>query len=185
MDFKYIEGSLSVLVSAPHCQPHLRKGSYKANEVGTEKLINEIHKRTNCHIIYLEKTSQDDPNYNEKSPYRDTIKKIIKEKNIRYVLDLHGASSKHPFDIDLGTMHGKTMPKNAVEYMKKTLQGYGFKKVFENHTFSATYPHTITHTSFYLGVLSMQFEIHRKHRSPLSEDLVNALSEIVLGLDMF
>ena len=60
----------------------------------------------------------DDANFDEDCPYREFIKTLIAERNIKYIIDLHGLASWRDCDINLGINFGNNVKQNLVIYDK-------------------------------------------------------------------
>ena len=98
-----------VILSAPHGVSQVRNGKEKYQEPGTVSTTLHLQKICGCHAIFKTKNNNDDANYDEKSQYKEDLKKYIKENNIKYVLDIHSLSKDRKCDINLGTWHGKNV----------------------------------------------------------------------------
>jgi hypothetical protein len=58
---------------------------------------------------YSNSFSKEDPNYILGGEYKAALGTIVKEHQIKFVIDLHGASKDREFDMDLGTLHGTSI----------------------------------------------------------------------------
>ncbi len=103
LDHIYFSGNNNVLISVPHGIVQTRLGKQKGAEIGTIPMGTYIKNNTNSHIIIKTKNNYDDANVDINCPYRKTIEKIIKQNNIKYLIDFHGLSRKTPCDVNLGT----------------------------------------------------------------------------------
>ena len=74
-DFKYSEGSIPILISAPHSVKQIRNNEYKAADVYTGALIKTLSKTTKAHVIYKTKTKGDENYTNKNTPYREKDKR--------------------------------------------------------------------------------------------------------------
>lgn len=108
--FAYAPGTLPVLLSAPHGAIHRRDGAFKAEDEYTTAFARLVAERTGAHSLYTFALSDDDPNWDARSPYKDALAGIIGRCGIRFVLDLHGMSNRHKFGIAVGTIHGASCP---------------------------------------------------------------------------
>jgi hypothetical protein len=102
--FKVIKGTVPILLSAPHVNPHRRPSltlSYKWGEKNTEKIVNEVCANTGCWGILQTEETSFDPNYHklEDNPYKGEVKKIIKKEEITKFIDIHGLNDKHRYDL--------------------------------------------------------------------------------------
>lgn len=111
-DHVFVSGNNSVLISIPHGVSQTRLGKKKLAEPGSVNLGLTIADCTNSHILVKTKNNFDDANFDESCDYRNTLLKVSKEKNIKYVLDFHSLSKKNKTDINLGTNLGNNIITN-------------------------------------------------------------------------
>lgn len=102
--FKTITGIKPVLISAPHVYAHRRPRlnmSYKLGEPFTDHIVEEVCKLSNIFGIMSVNETDFDPNYHKekRNPYKQEIRKIVKEKNIKYFIDIHGLKDGNNYDL--------------------------------------------------------------------------------------
>jgi len=183
-EFRYLSGSRPVLVSAPHGAAHIRNGWLKEEDKFTAAIVRYLAEVTGAHALYLRRQSLTDSNYDPETDYKRTLQAIVRRENIRFVLDLHGASDHHSFGVALGTIYGKSCPGQLpmiLEIMKKYgfhQDANGFHRLDVDERFSgAGIEQQETITRFVienLNVPALQVELAsrvRVVRVPLSEDL--------------
>ncbi|SDI39371.1 hypothetical protein [Alteribacillus bidgolensis] len=182
-------GSIPILVSAPHATKHKRNDSIKEQDNYTGAIALLLHQFTDCHLIYATKLGKEDPNYTKGGGlYKKKVVDMINSFNIKYLIDLHGASEKRPFSIDMGTCYGKTMKDDTLCIIKNALVSSSMQGVKQNHHFPAANPNTVTHyANARTGVESVQLEINKVYRDPIrKEDLflrcVNGLRQMIVNL---
>lgn len=105
-DIKVIKGSIPILLSAPHTHEHRRPSitlSYKVGEPYTDDIVREICMNTGAWGVILEDGVEYDPNYHkvEENPYKKLIADIITNEKIEKVLDFHGLSDEHEYDLSI------------------------------------------------------------------------------------
>ena len=105
-------GNNNILLSAPHGVSQVRLGKYKHSEIGSIATALFLQNQTNCNLIAKTQNNNDDANFDEQSKYKDTIKKLIKNNNIKYLIDIHGLAENRDCDINLGTHLGKNIITN-------------------------------------------------------------------------
>ena len=127
-DHMVLEGSSPVLISAPHGISQVRLGKLKVPEIGSLATALFLKSNTNSHLIAKTKNNNDDANFDEESSYKSQAIKIIKSKNIRFVLDIHGLAAHRDCDINLGTHLGNNIASNKRAYvaLAKLLEDAGF-----------------------------------------------------------
>ena len=121
LDHIVVEGTNNVLISAPHGVSQIRLGKYKLPEIGALATALLIKQETNCFFIAKTKNNNDDANFDEVSPYKTSIEDLIKNNNIKYIIDFHGLDSKRECDINLGTHLGNNI-KNDESIFNKLYQ---------------------------------------------------------------
>lgn len=124
--FRYVPGRLPVVVSAPHGAAHRRDGRDKSEDEYTAALARLVAERTGAHVLYAWARSDDDPNWNTDSPYKEALRRIAAEQDIRFVLDLHGMGDRHKFGVAVGTMCGASCGRNHEALIMTTLAEAGF-----------------------------------------------------------
>ncbi len=165
--FDIKKGSVPILLSIPHSVVQLRNQKLKDADDYTGSIGLIVQSLTNCYTIYSTSLSEEDPNYISGGWYKNEIVQLIKKHNIAVVIDIHGASSERKFDIDLGTIHGKSMKQTYLENIKGIFNNHHIKDVRENDTFPATHQGTITSYIFHnTGIPCIQIEINGKYRNP-------------------
>jgi len=166
--FAYLPGTIPVLVSAPHGTKHYRasEGRWRVEDAYTSSLAIELGKLTGAHVLYARNKSREDANNDADGEYKAFLEKIVKEKGIKFILDLHGAEGGRPFSVDVGVRESAVAACSCPTYrgtLEKTFSG--FEADLFNQHFSARSPGTIT--SFArdsLGIEAAQIEINAHYR---------------------
>lgn len=180
--FKILEGDTNVLISCPHSVDQERKGMVKPREIYTGALCKLMHKYTNCYAIYKYHNDGIDDNFVLHTKYKEEIGKLIKEKNIKLVIDIHGmvgSMSKRfrGYHVELGTDSGRNLLGNRYisEKMIDLFNANGVDKVVVDKQFRASRNHTIAkYISTNYRVPSVQVEISGDFRNALNYDTENA-----------
>jgi hypothetical protein len=105
-EFKYLRGTIPILLSAPHGSAQTRNGELKEEDEYTAGIARLVAKLTEAYVIYARRYSKTDPNYYSDIPYKDKLLRIITDNKIKFVLDIHGANQKRHFGIAIGSMGG-------------------------------------------------------------------------------
>ncbi|WP_089609821.1 hypothetical protein [Dehalobacterium formicoaceticum] len=188
--FLYLPGKIPILISAPHSVRHLRHKQIKSSDEFTGSLVYLLQQVTDCHALSVTKFYGGDPNFDDPCIYKDTIKDIARKHKIKMVLDIHGAKREHDFDIDLGTMQGKSLlgREQICVWFKNKLLEEGLTAISSNF-FTVVQQNTVTRfVAEKLKIPSMQLEINRKYRSPHQNGsdyflLFRALAQAIILLD--
>jgi hypothetical protein len=184
LEYTFMPGRLPVLISAPHGAAHTRNGKIKVADEYTAGFARLVAERTGAGVLYTHHQSSTDPNYYRHAPYKEYLERLIKTTDVRFVLDIHGASPRRDFGIGLGTMCGQTCSPKQRELIIGTLTSHGFKENghrlhrLDRLDLDITFPgglkqHTVTHfVSQTLGVPAAQFELNAYLRTfkPVSDE---------------
>lgn len=127
--FRFTPGTYPVLISAPHGAAHRRDGRFKQEDEYTAALAQLIAERTGASALYAWARSDDDPNWNKFSPYKEQLRRLVTARNVRFIIDLHGMSNRHKFGIAVGTMCGASCPQQHEILIHETLVAEGFRPV--------------------------------------------------------
>lgn len=114
-------GYNNILISAPHGVSQVRLGKHKFSEIGSLATLLHLKNHTKCFTISKTKNNNDDANFDEISPYKSSIQKLIDKYNIKYVIDIHGLAKNRQCDVNLGTHLGENI-KNNLEIFEKLYQ---------------------------------------------------------------
>ena len=127
-DHVVINGIRPILLSAPHGVSQVRLGKYKAKEIGSVTTALYLAKLNDTYLIAKTQNNNDDANWDENSKYKNTIIDLINNKKIKYLIDIHGLSSKRKEDINLGIHLGKNIENNvdAFNNLQNLLNNNGF-----------------------------------------------------------
>lgn len=109
-EFSLVEGSIPVMVSAPHAVTHWRGGRTKPSDDYTGSIALALAELTGCHALVATRFSHADPNWDpfEVSAYKQALVAYIRERGIRVLLDIHGMVAASPNLVALGTADGET-----------------------------------------------------------------------------
>lgn len=167
------KGRAHSVISAPHAVIHYRNGKKKLNEPYTGSLALQLHERTGASAIIYARTTDEDPNWDETSLYKTTLKELVQDAAVPsfFILDLHGLSRTVKRDAIIGTANGKAlMGLNWLSAkLKGALEGEGLKNITVDEVFSAVGQNTITSYTFReLKIPAMQLEIGADWRDPIS-----------------
>ena len=150
LPFVIIERNSPVLISAPHGAICLRNDQnelwHEEDEytAGMAILLGELC--STSVIASTWKTIDSDPNYHfeKRSFYKQEIRRLIEYKNIKWVFDLHGASSNSPtldndVIIDFGTRkkHKSFNPETLKILKEKIANRLGGKNIISENKFPA------------------------------------------------
>ena len=192
-NIKIIKGNKNIIISAPHSTMHKREGLILASETRTGHLVRKIAETTDIYGIYKIKAELNDANWDKDSEYKQAITNIVKNNNIKILLDIHGMAAYREPDICIGINAGKNI-KNRYDILEKMVsifKKHGFEKISVDEPFSAANENCVsTYIAKKCKIIAFQIEINRKYRSSQYQefikysDLENALMNIIEMLNI-
>ena len=183
--FKIVNGEIPIILSAPHCVKQTRNGKMKQAEGETGAIVQIIAKDTKCYAIYKTYNNNDDANYDIENPYKNELEKIIKERKIKLLLDIHGARNENDFNIELGTSDGEKVEgkEYIIKELKENLKQQGITNIVENTKFKANTIHTISkYIHEKTKIPCIQLEITGRYRYIKN---IEGIQKLINGLEKF
>ena len=146
--FEILDGTGTVMFSAPHAVLQTRNGTNKAAERYTGilcKLLNEEYKHP---VIYKTRHLHDDANYDDFSDYRSALCRYVNRKQIQYVVDLHQLNPKRGMDVCIGTGKGKNILglEELIDMIRDSFTSHGIRNITIDDPFPAEHPNTVCAT---------------------------------------
>jgi len=165
--YEYIKGKKNILVIAGHATAQTRDGKMRQADAGTGSLAIELNKLTGVPILYTTWFTPSDPNYYDNNEFKDSLAKLLIELKPVFVIDLHSSWPSRPYDIDFGTMKGKSYlgKKYFLNRLKKTFSKEGLINQSQDF-FPAEKNLTITKFVSAKGLPCIQFEINANYLTP-------------------
>ncbi|MFQ5787126.1 MAG: gamma-glutamylcyclotransferase [Thermodesulfobacteriota bacterium] len=187
MECIYNRGDSPILLSAPHATAHIRMKKLKQEEIYTGAISVILHSLTGSHALYTHRASKIDPNFYDYSSFKEELRKIVKKFGIKFVLDIHGTSTKRVDDIYPGVGINKEFLVGNDMYIEKLFQAAKDKDITIGRldVFPASRQMTVTKfIARELGIPAMQIEINERLRTPYDspnnfERLVKFLSQFI------
>ncbi len=94
-NWELIKGARPVLLVAGHNAPQIRNGQIKRRDWGTGSLVKYLCEQTGAWGIVATE-EQLDPNYHEEAPLRKEVLRLVGDKAIKLVVDIHGRRMNYP-----------------------------------------------------------------------------------------
>lgn len=186
--FKSIEGTIPVIITAPHATRPFREGRYRFSDGGaTASLAVALGKLTGAYVIHTTYEGPSDPNYYNDNRFKEELAKLIKRVKPLYILDLHGSSPYRSFDVDLGTMDGRSLlgNKDLLFSLIDNLKKEGILSISYNR-FGAAKNATITKFASSKGVPTIQMEINSTYITPSAGNIeAHRFSKLLQSLVRF
>ena len=127
-EYLHVVGTVPILISAPHGAVHTRNGDKEEDEytAGLARLVGE---RTGAHVLYARRKSKTDPNADTAAPYKYSLMEIVRQNNIRFVIDIHGANEERDFGVAIGTMHGQSCSEREKEIIIGSFEKHSISSI--------------------------------------------------------
>jgi len=164
--YGYIKGSIPILISAPHGAKHFRaaEGVWKAEDAYTSSLAIVLGQLTGAHVLYVKNKTREDPNSDSGTAYKEFLKGVVRENDIRFVLDLHGSAGRRP-KVDIGIMENSPSLCSCPTFRAVLEEAFSDMPSVFNQCFSARGAGTVTRFARnILGIEAAQVEINRNYR---------------------
>ena len=170
-DFVFYKGEISILFSAPHTMRQKKEdGSIKSSEPYTKAIALYLNKYFNVFSIVKINDTGLDSNRDNDDNYKKELMKIVKENNIKLVIDLHGASKERDFDVEFGTLNNLSIDFSTIKELEDAFKENGIKNVLYNAPFKGG---AITQYLYGINDIDVvQIEINGKYRNLNNIDLL-------------
>lgn len=167
---RVLGGSSRVLVTAGHATAQMRDGKLKPADAGTGSLAMMLNRVAHATVVVTTLASPSDPNYYDENAFKREVKLLVERQRPAVVLDLHASSPAHPYDLDFGTMNGRSLlgQSTLLEVLASRLQEEGLAN-FSQDFFGASKNQTITKWVSGMGVPTIQCEINSTWLLPAPE----------------
>lgn len=179
-DFIIKKGTVPILFSAPHgIKQYLDNEIIKSAEPYTKAISLYLNKY--CHTFSIVKTNDTgkDSNRDNHDDYKQELIRLVKENNIKIVIDLHGASIDRDFDVEFGTLNNLTADYSTINELKRAFIENGIKNVCMNDPFKGG---AITQYLYNLNDVDIiQLEINAKYRDYNNLELLEKLIESLIN----
>ena len=133
-DFVVVKGEGQVILSAPHGVEQLRLGKKKYGEPGSLALALQVQKKTGVHLFAKTSNKGDDANFDVVSPYKEALKRYIKENGIKFLIDFHSLAAKRRVDVNFGVNWGRNIQNDEklFDIMQDRFKESGFGVSVDN-----------------------------------------------------
>jgi hypothetical protein len=166
--FGIIEGSIPILLSAPHGAKHLRDGRWKGEDEYTSSLAIELGSLTGASVIFVKNKTEEDSNYLSSTRYKDAIRELVAARGIKFLADLHGADIARDYKMSVGIIDEEDMGECSCPRCKpvieEAIRAFQYP-LFNLDDFTAGSPETVTFFARHIcGIEAAQFEINARYR---------------------
>lgn len=176
------KGTVPIILTAVHTMKQRKKdGTIKLNEPFTKAIAKYVSNKINCSYLIKQKATKIDSNCEEIDDFKLLLEKLINEYGIKLLIDIHGASSKRKFDVELGTLNNLSVRQSTIRNLRNSFFEYGIYEIVLNEPFKGG---GITKYIFGKTEIDViQIEINGKYRNindaENMERLCNALIKFI------
>ena len=162
-DYIILKGNIPILFSAPHTMYQLRDdGTTKLKESYTKAIALYLNKYCNTYAIVKNNDTGIDSNRDNHDEYNVEMRRLIRENNIKLVIDLHGSSKDRDFDVEFGTLNNLSADFSTIKEIEEAFKANGIENISHNDPFKGG---TVTQGVYALNDADIiQIEINRKYR---------------------
>ena len=180
-DYIKLKGNVPILFSAAHTMHQLRNdGTTKLKEPYTKAIALYLNKYCNTYAIIKNNDTGIDSNRDNYDEYNVEMRRLIKENNIKLVIDLHGASKDRDFDVEFGTLNNLSADFSTIKELEEAFTENGINNIKHNVSFKGG---AITQGIYSLdNVDVIQIEINGKYRD---YDNIKELENFIQSLKNF
>lgn len=175
-DYIIIKGNIPILFSAPHTMEQIREdGSLKYSEPYTKAISLYLNKYYNTYSIIKNHDTGIDSNRDNYDEYNVEMRRLIKDNNIKLVIDLHGSAKERDFDVEFGTLNNLTADYSTIKELEEAFIENGIDNIKHNDPFKGG---AITQGLYSIEDIDIiQLEINGHYRDPNNLDLLEKLIE--------
>ena len=180
-DYVILKGNVPILFSAPDTMYQLRDdGTIKLKEPYTKAIALYLNKYCNIYAIIKNNDTGIDSNRDNYDEYNVEMRRLIKENNIKLVIDLHGASKDRKFDVEFGTLNNLSADFSTIKELEEAFTENGINNIDHNNPFKGG---AITQGIYSLDDVDViQIEINGKYRD---YNNIKELEKLVQSLQNF
>lgn len=182
MDLTYIckSGTVPVIITAAHTMMQLKEdGTYKNSEPYTKAIAMYIAENTNSFYLIKNKDTGVDSNKTDEDTFKNMLLDIIKDNNIKLVLDIHGAKKDREFDVELGTLNNLSSDYSTINELKEAFIETGVFNVEINNPFKGG---AITQSVFSnTNSDVIQIEINKNYRDIEEPEKIKLICDSIIN----
>lgn len=156
-------GDIPVILTAVHTMTQTKEdGTLKYSEPFTKSIAQYISNKINTsYYIKLEDTGIDSNSINI-DDFKETLLKIIKENNIKLLIDIHGAKEERDFDVELGTLNNLSADFSTIKELEDAFKENGINNIEHNNPFKGGGITQYIYGNTNIDII--QIEINKKYR---------------------
>ena len=129
-------GKTPVILTAAHTiQQHKYSGKIKVAEPFTKAIAKYVGKKTDSWYFVKTKDTGVDPNCKNHDEFKTVLIDLIRTHHIKLLIDIHGSSRSRDYDVEIGTLDGRTINQQTLDHLTEILQHNGIKNIAYNCPF--------------------------------------------------
>lgn len=173
-------GDVPVILTAVHTMNQTKEdGTLKYSEPFTKSIAQYISNKINTsYYIKLEDTGIDSNSINIDA-FKETLLKIIKENNIKLLIDIHGAKEERDFDVELGTLNNLSADFSTIKELEDAFKENGINNIEHNNPFKGGGITQYIYGNTNIDII--QIEINKKYRDINNLDKLEQLCNSLLS----
>ena len=158
------KGSVPIILTSAHgIGQKKRRGLFKLAEPYTRGIAKYVGKNSDCYYLVKNEDTGIDPNKQNNDEFKLILCNLIEKNHIKIMVDLHGAKKERDFDVEIGTINGKTASEKIINTLIECLKKNGIKNIVLNEPFKGG---NITKSVFdETGIECIQLEINNDYRN--------------------
>lgn len=152
-----------ILTSAHGIEQKRRGGNFKFAESFTRGIARYVSKKSGCYYLIKNEDTGIDANRQNNDDFKMILCDLINKNHIKIMIDLHGARKERDFDVEIGTLDGRSADEKKVNRLIEVFRKNGIKNIVLNDPFKGG---DITRTVFNeTGIDCIQLEINYNYRN--------------------
>lgn len=129
-------GSTPIIFTAVHTMEQTRTdGSLKFSEPFTKGIALYVADKLNAFYYVKLQDTGIDSNSEIEDEFKINLLKLIKENNIKLLIDLHGARADREFDVEFGTLDHLTVDFSTIKELEDAFKEVGVNRIAYNDPF--------------------------------------------------
>lgn len=128
-------GENLVMFTAPHTMEQQKEEGIKYGETFTKAIAMYVAKYTDSsYLIKLQDTGKD-ANREVKEDFKDMLLSLVKNNNIKLVIDLHGSKKEREYDVEFGTLNNLSCDFSTVKELEDAMRENNINNISYNEPF--------------------------------------------------
>ena len=177
-------GNNPILFISAHTMPQFINGNFKNAEPYTKAICIYLNKYCDTSYLIKIKDTGVDSNRDNHDDFKKELIKIVKENNIKLVIDLHGSKKEREFDVEFGTLNNLSADFSTIKELEEAFLENNVLNIEHNNPFKGG---AITQYLYNLkDVDVIQLEINENYRDlSKEENLENICKSLIKFINQY